>query len=34
MDLKRIESFLNALLRRRENSPEFVEELNEYMSNL
>ena len=34
MDLKRIETFLNALLRRRENSPEFVKELNEYVSNL
>jgi hypothetical protein len=34
MDLKRIESLLNALLRRRETSPELVEELNEYVSDL
>lgn len=34
MDLKRIEPILNALLRRRENSPELVEELNEYVSDL
>ena len=34
MDLKRIETRLNALLRRRENSPDFVEELNEYVSDL
>lgn len=34
MDLKRIETLLNVLLRRRENSPEFVEELNDYASDL
>ena len=34
MDLKHLETLLNALLRRRENSPELVEELNEYVSDL